>query len=163
MKGQKDPYDEGIRRPMEWCRDNSCPEMTSWYPVWNEEPDGISVEEEQLEPGSILNYIKFLIKLRKNNPVLETGEVEFLPVYLDADEKEEYKRAVAYWIHNDEKGVLIVANLHKKQELVIDLSDIDNIEKLKELGDGKFNWKMVGSKLEIVFPEKSTFFARILN
>jgi len=161
MKGQKDPYDEGIRRPMEWCRDNECSEMTSWYPVWNEEPDGISVEEEMADPFSKLNYIKHLIRVREDNPVLETGEIEILPVYLKSDLDKEYKRALAYLVHDAENGVIIIANLHNEQELIIDLSGIDNILEIKELSIDNFSWEMVNSKIEIFCPEKSTFLGKI--
>ena len=61
MKGRKDPYDEGIRRPMEWCANNDCKGMTNWYPVWSQERYGISVEEELNNNNSILHFVMEMI------------------------------------------------------------------------------------------------------
>jgi alpha-amylase len=162
MKGEKDPYDEGIRRPMEWCRDNSCLEMTSWYPVWNDFPDGISVEEQIEDSGSILNYIKRLIRLREDYPVLETGEVEFLPVQIAAEPEEQYKRALVYCLKNERDIILIAANLHKEQKLMIDLSELGLIDEIRDLSIDKFNYDLIDQILELDSPEKSTFIAKIL-
>jgi len=162
MNGVKDPYDEGIRRPMEWCRDNKCPEMTSWYPVWNEDVDGISVEEELADPGSILSYIKQLIRIRENNPVLALGEVEFLPLAL-ADDGKEYKRAVAYLVYDNENMILIAANLHKEQELVVDLNEIGDDIIIQDLSIDEIDYEIKGNKIVYKFPEKSTFIGKIIN
>ncbi len=133
MKGQKDPYDEGIRRPMEWCRNNDCKGMTNWYPVWDNEPDGISVEEETDDPGSILSFVRNLIRLRSDYPVIETGEIQFVPLYT-TNEMKEYKRGVAYLVGNDQEGVLVIANLHREeQELKIDFADLPVFDQVTQL------------------------------
>jgi glycosidase len=163
MKGLKDPYDEGIRRPMEWCEDNQCPEMTSWYPVWNYEPDGISVEEEQADPGSILNYIKKLISLREANPVLETGEINFLPVYVNGEGGEEYPRALVYYSSDGKNTLLIAANLHREQLLEIDLSGLGNISEIKDLSIDDLDFELQDSILKINCGEKSTFIGEVLH
>lgn len=120
MRGRKDPYDEGIRRPMEWCADNTCPEMTSWYPVWNATPDGISVEEETDDPTSILSYTRQLIRLRDMHPALEKGLITILPTY----EKEENqmqgsRRSLCYLLQYNEDIMLAVANLHDARTVYI--------------------------------------------
>jgi glycosidase len=159
MKGEKDPYDEGIRRPMEWCSDNKCEGMTSWYPVWDEEPDGISVEEEINDPESILNYVKELIHLREKYPLLETGKIKFVPVYdlEDFEEKKEYRRAVSYLISGGYESILIIANLYSEKDLVIDLSEFREPTGMEEILGSKIIKSEYYPYLKIKCPKRSSF------
>ncbi len=121
MQGQKDPYDEGIRRPMEWCTDNKCDEMTDWYPVWNSEPDGISVEEQINDPHSILSYTRNLISLRTEFPVLESGKITILPVFEMVDgELSGSRRALCYLLEDDQNSLLAIASLREDRTLFIE-------------------------------------------
>ncbi len=121
MQGQKDPYDEGIRRPMEWCADNNCSEMTDWYPVWNQETDGISVQEEVNDPSSILNYTKKLIRLRDEYPVLESGKMTTLPVFEEIDmELSGSRRSLCYTLQDEESTVLAIMSLRENRTVLIE-------------------------------------------
>jgi len=120
MRGKKDPYDEGIRRPMEWCADNASPQMTSWYPVWDASPDGISVEEETDDPASILSYTRALIALRRMHPAMETGDLTLIPTYISGDEGVEGSRhSLCYLLENGEETIVVVANLATAQKVLI--------------------------------------------
>lgn len=120
MRGRKDPYDEGIRRPMEWCADNNCAEMTSWYPVWNTQADGISVEEETEDPTSILSYTRQLIRLRDMHPALEKGTITIVPTYQEeAGEMQGSRRSLCYLLRCRDDILLVVANLHDARDVYI--------------------------------------------
>ncbi|MCF7858503.1 MAG: hypothetical protein K9N07_04150 [Candidatus Cloacimonetes bacterium] len=154
MQGLKDPYDEGIRRPMEWCADNKCDEMTTWYPVWNDNIDGISVEEEQPDPKSILNYTKNLISLRNEYPVLESGKLTILPVYeIEENELTGSRRALCYSVHNDEATILALVSLRHDRVLLIENDFFENTIFEPILGEGEV--KFSENKLEIHCNEKA--------
>ncbi len=156
MKGEKDPYDEGIRRPMEWCADNNSEGTTWWYPVWNKKVDGISVEEEEKEPDSILNYVKKLIRLREDNPVLENGIIKFLPVYLTKNENtKEYIKAISYVISDENNFILVIANLLDKKELSIDLSELKKPEEFENMFFNKVKLKEEHPFIRGEFPARS--------
>jgi glycosidase len=76
MRGVKGPgpiYDEFRREPMDWYADEQGPGMTTWFipPNRNNRPnDGVSVEEQENAPDSLLNYYRRLLRLRNERPVL---------------------------------------------------------------------------------------------
>ena len=78
MKGSKGGgpfYDEFRREPMDWCKTEVCEGMTTWFkpPNRNNAPnDGISVEEEDKDPASLLNFYRALAKARAAHPALQT-------------------------------------------------------------------------------------------
>jgi glycosidase len=78
MKGSKGPgpfYDELRREPMDWCKPEACDGMTRWFkpPLRNNAPDdGVSVEEEDSDPKSLLNVYRDLAKLRAGHPALRS-------------------------------------------------------------------------------------------
>lgn len=125
MKGEKDPYDEGIRRPFEWCKANDCEGMTDWYPVWNETPDGISVEEQLNKDDSILEYFKDLLTIREEYPTLETGDIRLINIMADG---EHYRRAVAYTVTDEDNKILVVVNLHDAIDLTLNLSHLKDVK-----------------------------------
>lgn len=156
MMGQKDPYDEGIRRPMEWCADNSCQGMASWYPVWEKEPDGISVEEQTGDPGSILNYVKELIRLRAANPVIESGEVETIEIKIKQEgEYTDYRRAFAYLLSGNQEAVLIIANLHEDADLIIELPAGWNVKNAEQIFGDRIEIKKHKLGGKVLLPERS--------
>lgn len=77
VKGAGNPYfDEFRREPLDWYAAESGAGMTTWFrPVnRNNAPnDGISVEEQEGDPTSLLSLYRTLGKLRNENAALRTG------------------------------------------------------------------------------------------
>jgi glycosidase len=79
MPGQKSgppDWDNTRREPMDWYAAESGPGMTTWFRPegrYNKANDGISVEEQQVDANSLLNYYKMLIGLRHSRPALAIG------------------------------------------------------------------------------------------
>ncbi|MGD2035308.1 MAG: alpha-amylase family glycosyl hydrolase [Bacteroidales bacterium] len=87
------PYVEGAykpragnRTPMQWAPGKNLgfsdgePEKL-YLPVDNS-PDAPTVADQENDPGSLLNKVKKLIELKKNEPAL-TGYAELIPVYAE--------------------------------------------------------------------------------
>ncbi len=67
------------REPMDWYAAERGPEMTTWSKVAdrnNHPADGVSVEEQQGQPGSLLETYRVLIRLRRDSPALRQGSYE---------------------------------------------------------------------------------------
>jgi alpha-amylase len=84
MYGQKGgpPYWDNYRRePMDWFAAESGEGQTTWFVPedgWNKADDGISVEEQDSDPDSLLNYYRNVIKLRHESAALSAGGFEIL-------------------------------------------------------------------------------------
>ncbi len=84
MPGQKGgaPYYDNYRRePMDWFRAELGPQQTTWFKPedrWNAPLDGISVEEQDADPDSLLNHYRQVFRLRREYPVLGTGSTRVL-------------------------------------------------------------------------------------
>lgn len=86
MKGTTDGNDIPIREAFEWTADAKGSGMAYWYkntgPWWdstNVKPhDGISVEEQQKNPNSLLNHYKKMIELKKLYPALAHGKYQVI-------------------------------------------------------------------------------------
>lgn len=86
-----EPWDMGIREPMQWYAAGEGPGQTSWTSAhyrglgvatsasaFDEAWDGVSVEEQEPSPLSVLSFFKDLVNLRREFPVLIFGDVEIL-------------------------------------------------------------------------------------
>ena len=82
----------------------------------------INVEVERQDPDSILNYYKRLIQLRKENPVVSDGKIEFL--CCDCAEVFAYRR----FLGGDE--LLVFNNLTEKEILLSDTPWTGNCKKV---------------------------------
>ena len=84
MLGQKGgpPYWDNYRRePMDWYRSERGTGQTDWFKPedrWNKPEDGISVEEQDDDPNSLLNMYRLVFGLRKETPALLRGDYEVL-------------------------------------------------------------------------------------
>lgn len=76
---------DNSRTPMQWSREKYCgfSNFEPWLPVSFAFRDEITVEEEQKDEDSILAFYKKLIALRKTNPVIAKGKIEFLQTGID--------------------------------------------------------------------------------
>ena len=77
QKGGPPDYDNYRREPMDWYADEEGEGQATWFRPddrWNEPLDGISVEEQDLNRDSLLNYYRNLIDLRKSHKALHEGD-----------------------------------------------------------------------------------------
>jgi len=82
-------YDEYRREPFDWYAAESGPGMTYWFRPGNRNNgpnDGISVEEQQADPDSVLNTYRALLRLRAEHPALRSRQVQIVrdsgPLYV---------------------------------------------------------------------------------
>lgn len=118
--------DAGRRRPMEWYKDKKGPGMTKWTPLGSKKADGISVEEQDGKDGSLFEYYKKLIKMRKDNlDIFADGKRVDLKVYEEKDGKsQQNKKVKAYIMDKNGKKILTVLNFGKEGKYKIDFSEL---------------------------------------
>ncbi|MFC1466055.1 MAG: alpha-amylase family glycosyl hydrolase [Candidatus Brachytrichaceae bacterium NZ_4S206] len=86
MRGVKGPgpvYDEFRREPMDWYAAETGPGMTTWFKPANRNNrpnDGVSVEEQDGDPNSLLNYYRALIRLRNERATLRSADFRVMDV-----------------------------------------------------------------------------------
>ncbi len=162
MKGIKDPYDEGIRRPMEWTADNSSEGTTKWYPAWSNKKDGISVSEESKDKKSLFNFVKKLISLRNEFEVFETGKVKFNSISINSGEDaEDYKRAISYTVSDKNDVFVVVENLYKDKNLNVTLPENQKISAKEILKKDGVSYKIKGNEISGFFPTGSFLIIKI--
>lgn len=69
IKGSGPYYDEYVREPMDWYREEEGKGMCTWFKPkdrFNRANDGISVEEQINDKDSLLSYYKKMAAVRKN-------------------------------------------------------------------------------------------------
>lgn len=150
--GITDANEIPYREAFEWNKNKDTPGMAFWYknsgPWWEtttvKSNDGISVEEQENDPNSLLNTYKALIKLRKENPVLINGEYESIP--------NQSKDIVSFYRENKKDKVLVLINLSSEKE---------DLELSIELGEqnlifGEKNGTFKNGKLSIELPAYGT-------
>jgi maltose alpha-D-glucosyltransferase/alpha-amylase len=113
----------GVRTPMQWTGDRNAGFSTAdthalYAPLVSDPVYGyqaVNVEAQQRIPGSLLNWMKRMIGVRKQYPVFGRGTLEFL--------NPENRRVLAYLREHDGVTVLCVANLSRFAQYVeLDLS-----------------------------------------
>lgn len=78
-KGAGSIGDMPRREPMDWYAAESGPDMTTWWKATernNRAGDGVSVEEQQGKPDSLLETYRALMRLRRDSPALRQGSYE---------------------------------------------------------------------------------------
>ncbi|GLR15670.1 alpha-amylase family glycosyl hydrolase [Portibacter lacus] len=84
--GVSDGNDIPRREALPWWAKVEGPGICLWYketgPWWDDsnlsDYDGISVEEQLLDPNSLLNFYKEIIKIRNQHEAFQNGEIVFL-------------------------------------------------------------------------------------
>lgn len=82
MRGEKGtgPYfDEFRREPLDWYANEEGPGMAGWFMPsngFNEPNDGVSVEEEDGVPGSLLEFYRAMGMLREQHAALHNSSLE---------------------------------------------------------------------------------------
>ncbi|MDD6481227.1 MAG: alpha-glucosidase [Lachnospiraceae bacterium] len=100
---------DNARTPMQWCGEKNAGFTTGtpWLKVNSNYPE-INVEKQEKDAGSVLNYYRRLVAVRKSpeyKNVFTYGEFE--PEYADTD------TVMGYYRFDGEKRMLVVANFGK--------------------------------------------------
>jgi maltose alpha-D-glucosyltransferase/alpha-amylase len=112
----------GVRTPMQWDDSENAgfslaPSEKLYTPViqgGDFDYHRVNVRTQELHPGSLLNWLRNLIKVRKENPAFGAGRLEMLPV--------RNKSVLVYFRRQTEQTLLIIINLSSKhQQIVVDL------------------------------------------
>jgi alpha-glucosidase len=105
------------RTPHQWTggpNGGFCPaDVQPWLPVNPDCARGVNVQEQEHDPGSLLNFYRRLLKVRKETPALAEGE--YRPVHPRAEEYLAFVRAT------EKQSVLVLLN-YSGQPLTLDLS-----------------------------------------
>jgi glycosidase len=111
MRGQKGSgpiYDELRREPMDWHAAEEGAGMTNWFKPSNRNnapQDGVSVEEQTDDPGSLLNHYRQLIALRHDYAALRAGGYQKAALTGNPDTQ------AAFWRWDEDALILVVLNL----------------------------------------------------
>ncbi|CAN5263389.1 hypothetical protein BH24CHL10_BH24CHL10_00200 [soil metagenome] len=113
----------GVRTPMQWTGDRNAgfsrADVHALYAPLVADPvygyQAVNVEGQDRVPGSLLNWMKRLIRVRRAHPVFGRGSLEFL--------HPENRRVLAYLREHEGTSILCVANLSRFAQYVqLDLS-----------------------------------------
>ncbi len=108
----------GVRTPMQWTGDRNAGfsrvDVHALYAPVVADPvygyQAVNVESQQRVPGSLLNWMKRLIRVRRSHPVFGRGTLAFL--------HPENRKVLAYLREHDGVSVLCVANLSRFAQYV---------------------------------------------
>jgi glycosidase len=106
-KGAGPVYDELRREPMDWYASETGPGMTTWFKPSNRNnkpDDAVSVEEEEKQPDSLLNYYRLLAKLREEHPALSGRDFQLM------EEVPGCESCLGLWRWADDEGVAVFFN-----------------------------------------------------
>ncbi|HEY9385114.1 MAG TPA: hypothetical protein VIP80_16505, partial [Gemmatimonadales bacterium] len=115
-----DKPDPRLRTPMQWSSVRGLG-FTSGVPWERAQPDSLTttVEQQQADPGSLLNLYRKLIHLRKSNQALALGRL--LPLTASSPQ------VAAYLRREGDHAVLVVANLAGRPIPALSLSSADSV------------------------------------
>ena len=125
----------GVRTPMQWTGDRNAgfsrADIHALYAPLVADPvygyQAVNVEAQERVPGSLLNWMKRLIRIRRAHPVFGRGTLEFL--------HPENRRVLAYLREHDGVTVLCVANLSRFAQYVeLDLSRFGGRQPVEMIG-----------------------------
>lgn len=130
----------GVRTPMQWSGDRNAGFSKALFAQLYSAPimdpvtgyQAINVESQTLDPSSLLNWVKTIIKLRKQHKVFGRGTMELL---YPANRK-----VFAYLRRYEGETVLCVANLSRyPQSVDLDLSEFEGVAPTEMFGLGTFH------------------------
>ena len=126
--GPTDANDILRREAFEWYQTVDGPGMALWYrdsgPWWDltnlRDDDGISLEEQQATPGSLWQFYRQLLTLRREHAALASGEFAFIP---NEDEK-----VLSFLRWNDTQYIAVIVNLDENpREVTLDLAGLPQL------------------------------------
>lgn len=116
---QTDADDISDRQAFEWYKSDTGKGMAYWYkngPWWlhnnyDVANDGISLQEEKVDPKSLWNFYRLMIGLRKNNSVFIGGAYKNLNNNND--------QVYSFLRYKGTKKAIVVVNLSGKEQTVV--------------------------------------------
>jgi len=129
----------GVRTPMQWNEDRNAgfsranPAQLYSPPVMDPVYgyQAVNVEAQQVNPSSLLNWMKRMIALRKLHKVFGRGTIEFL--------EPSNRKVLVYVRQYEDDMVLCVANLSRfAQPVELDLSKFHGMIPVEMMGDTSF-------------------------
>ncbi len=118
MRGVKGPgpiYDEFRREPMDWYANEDGPGMTTWFRPNNRNNrpnDGISVEEQDDDPDSLLNYYRSLTRLRNERAALRSTEFRMM------DAVDGCQACMGIWRWSGDEVIALVFNFSEEAQTI---------------------------------------------
>jgi maltose alpha-D-glucosyltransferase/alpha-amylase len=125
----------GVRTPMQWTGDRNAgfskADVQAIYSPVVADPvygyQAVNVEAQQRVPGSLLNWMKRMLRVRRSYPVFGRGSIEFL--------HPENRHVLAYLRQYEGVAVLCVANLSRFAQYVeLDLSRFNGCMPVELIG-----------------------------
>jgi maltose alpha-D-glucosyltransferase / alpha-amylase len=125
----------GVRTPMQWTGDRNAgfsrADVHALYAPLVADPvygyQAVNVESQERVPGSMLNWMKRLIRVRRAHPVFGRGTLEFL--------HPDNRRVLAYLREHEGVTILCVANLSRFAQYVeLDLSRFNGRQPVELIG-----------------------------
>jgi alpha-glucosidase len=106
------------RTPNQWRNAPNAgfcpPDVRAWLPVNPDYGEGVNVEDQQVDPRSMLNFYRRMLAMRRVNPALIGGEFELV----NADALE----YLAFLRTSEEQRLLVVLNMSAEpQHVAVDL------------------------------------------
>jgi maltose alpha-D-glucosyltransferase / alpha-amylase len=129
----------GVRTPMQWTGDRNAgfsrANPSALYQAIILDPiyhyQAVNVEAQLASPTSLLNWVRRLIKVRREHKVFGRGNLEFIPCH--------NRHAVAYVRAYEDQAVLIVNNLSRfSQPVELDLSRYAGMSLTEIAGNVRF-------------------------
>lgn len=139
---------DGCRTPMPWQADavnGGFGEGTPWLPVAPEHLP-LSVDVQDTQDDSLLNYYRHWFKARRAIPALWLGEIEFLA---------QDEQVLAYLRHYEQKSLLCVFNL-SEQAASYQLPERCSPKSLAQLPQSE-NAQLIGQTLLTLTPWQTLF------
>jgi alpha-glucosidase len=103
------------RTPMQWSNAPNAgfspSDIQTWLPVNPNYSEGINVSQQQDEPGSMLNFYKHLLAVRKSTPALIQGEYQ--------DLSDESDRIFAFLRSSSVQSCLVALNFSDRPESIL--------------------------------------------
>lgn len=105
------PPRDGCRSPMQWDdrAQAGFSDQKPWLPV-HPNYNHRNVEEQSSSPGSLLNFYKKLLQLRKNHSALNAGSMEMI----DQDNR----KVLSYLRHSDQETTLVCLNMSGQKAIL---------------------------------------------
>ncbi|MEM5774992.1 MAG: alpha-amylase family glycosyl hydrolase, partial [Anaerolineaceae bacterium] len=123
-RGSGPLYDEFRREPMEWGTHINAPGTTAWFTEhrYIQDADGISVEEQDADPASLLNFYRTILTIRKENPALSAGKYTQIAI------TPPNSQIWAFWRYTDDQVIGVFFNFGEAEvAFTPDLSQMENI------------------------------------
>jgi len=129
----------GVRTPMQWTGDRNAGFSTAdtaalYAPIVVDPVYGyqaVNVEAQERTPGSLLHWMRRIIRVRREFPAFGRGSLRFL--------RPENKRVLAYLREHEGTTLLCVANLSRFAQYVeLDLREFDGRVPIEMIGRVRF-------------------------